>query len=130
MGLTRISNPHHGHHLQQPNHRITSIYGRILRANVLPSKEHQIMPLKKLTPTLIILVNDSIKNYLRYQDLLNNTKKYSDRWYVYLRERNSFFGTIKDVTGLTSSQAHDLIYNKTNTSSYWLADGKIRKEHP
>ena len=88
------------------------------------------MALKRQTPSSIILINDQIKNWLRWNDQLKHQKPASDKWYNILRERNACYEVLIRTTGLTLEKVNDLIYNKTNTSSYWLADGTIRKEHP
>jgi hypothetical protein len=88
------------------------------------------MPLKRQTIATIEAINSQIKAWLRWQDLLREEKYYTDRWYALLRERNACYSTIINLTGMTADQAYDIIYNKTNTSSYWLANGQIRKEHP
>jgi hypothetical protein len=88
------------------------------------------MAIKKQTPTTIELINNQIKHWLRWQDKCKLTTTFSDNWYVYLRERNACWDLIIRTTGLDLNQAYDLIYNKTNTASYWLPDGQIRKDHP
>ena len=88
------------------------------------------MPLKRQTLTSIDLINSQIKAWLRWHDAMALENQHSDRWYVLLRERNACTDIIMRTGGLTLDQTFDLIYNKTNTSSYWLANGQIRKEHP
>lgn len=88
------------------------------------------MPIKRQTLASIELINSLAKAWLRWHDQMREEKLYTDRWYVYLRERNSCTDIIMRTSGLTLDQTYDLIYNKTNTSSYWLANGQIRKDHP
>ena len=88
------------------------------------------MPIKRQTLASIELINSLAKAWLRWHDQMRAEKLYTDRWYVYLRERNSCTDIIMRTSGLTLDQTYDLIYNKTNTSSYWLANGQIRKDHP
>ena len=88
------------------------------------------MALKKQTRASLETINVSIKGFLKWHNKLRDAKTHSDDWFVYLRERNAYYSTLLQVTGLSMSQVNDLIYNKTNTASYWSPDGEIRKDHP
>lgn len=90
----------------------------------------KLMALKKQTPSSIQTINTQIKAWLRWQTELVNEQKNTDRWYLILKERNACMTIIMGISGLNLEQTYDLVYNKTNTSSYWLPNGTIRKEHP
>ena len=86
--------------------------------------------MRKLTPESIELVNQEIRNYLNLSDTLTLTPRDTDQWFVTLRKCQATYHLLKTLTGLPERRLDELIYNKTNTSSYWLANGDIRKDHP
>lgn len=84
------------------------------------------MSLKKLNKDLIALVNRECLLWLDYQGKMRTEEIYSDRWFAYKRERDAAWTLIKGMTGLDARQVDNLIYNKVNTSTFWLPDGTIR----
>jgi hypothetical protein len=87
------------------------------------------MPIKPQTPTQIELINTKIQHWLKWQTKCQQTRTFSDEWYVYLRERNACWDLIIRTSGLTLKQTYDLLYNTTTTATYWLPNGEIRKEN-
>ena len=85
------------------------------------------MSLKKLSKDLLALVDKERLAWLKYQNLMREQELMSDAWFVYKRERDACWAIIKTLTGLNARQVDDLIYNKTNTSTYWLPDGTIKR---
>jgi hypothetical protein len=88
------------------------------------------MSIRRQNPDSIHLINESITDYLKMSDLLKTFKMGSDEWFATLRQHRATYQLLKTATGLSETKLDDLIYNKTNTASYWLPDGTIRKEHP
>jgi hypothetical protein len=86
--------------------------------------------MKKLNPDTIQMVDQEIKNYLKQVDNLQSVEAASDEWYAQVRKIQALYQLLKSTTGLSEYKLDDLIFNKTNTSSYWLPNGDIRKEHP
>jgi hypothetical protein len=84
------------------------------------------MSLKKLNKDSLALVNKECLSWLNYQSKMREAGLYTDAWFVYKRERDACWGLIKTLTGLDSRQVDNLIYNKVNTSTFWLPDGTIR----
>jgi hypothetical protein len=84
------------------------------------------MSLKKLNPDLLALLNQERLTWLKYQNLMREQEIYSDKWFVYKRERDASWTLIKGMTGMNSRQVDDFIYNKQNTSTHWLPNGTIR----
>jgi hypothetical protein len=84
------------------------------------------MSLKKLNKDSIALVNKECLLWLDYQGKMRNAGLYTDDWFIYKRERDACWTLIKGMTGLDARQVDNLIYNKVNTSTFWLPDGTIR----
>ena len=84
------------------------------------------MSIKPLTTDTVKLINQECLTWLMLQTRLRNEEMYSDRWFAIKRERDAVWSLIKNMTGLNNRQVDDLIYNKTNTMTYWHANGKIR----
>ena len=86
--------------------------------------------MRKLTPETLALVNTELLNWLNQKSHIQTLTKQSNAWYNAVRRQQQTYKLLLSLTGLPENKLDDLIYNKTNTSSYWLPDGNIRKEHP
>ena len=82
--------------------------------------------IKPLTTDTVKLINQECLTWLTLQTKLRQEDMYSDRWFAIKRERDAVWSLIKNMTGLNNRQVDDLIYNKTNTMTYWHPNGKIR----
>jgi hypothetical protein len=72
-------------------------------------------------------INEECLKWLTYQSKLRKEPIYSDAWFVYKRERDVIWALIKNMTGLNARQVDDLIYNKSNTMTYWEPNGQIKR---
>ena len=85
------------------------------------------MSIKPQTKESIRTINQECLKWLTYQSKLRKENLYSDAWFVYKRERDVIWALIKNMTGLNARQVDDLIYNKTNTMTYWEPNGQIKR---
>ena len=88
------------------------------------------MAIKKLTKEKLQLVEAEIATWLKWQNKLAKETKFSDAWFLFLRERNASYDILMRMTGLTMSRVDNLIYKKIGIEAFWLPDGSIRKDHP
>jgi hypothetical protein len=88
------------------------------------------MAIKKLSKEKLQLVEAERLTWLKWQNKLAKTTKFSDDWFAYLRERNASYDILMRLTGLTRSRVDEILYNKLSVETFWLADGTIRRNHP
>jgi hypothetical protein len=88
------------------------------------------MAIKKLSKEKLQLVEAERLTWLKWQNKLAKTAKFSDEWFAYLRERNASYDILMRLTGLTRSRVDEILYNKLSVETFWLADGTIRRNHP
>ena len=88
------------------------------------------MAIKKLSKEKLQLVEAERLTWLKWQNKLAKTTKFSDDWFAYLRERNASYDILMRLTGLTRSRVDEILYNKLSVETFWLSDGTIRRNHP
>jgi len=87
------------------------------------------MAIKKLSPELIDAVNGDIKNWLHHTAELNKHQVASPEWFKHIGKRNDYYQILKSITGLTDSRLNNMLYNDTNTATYWKPDGTIKRNY-
>ena len=88
------------------------------------------MAIKRLSKDKLELVENQRLAWLKWQNKLAKETKFSDRWFVLLRERNACYDIIMTVTGLTRSRVDDLVFNRVSTATFWTPTGEIKRNHP
>lgn len=88
------------------------------------------MAIKKLSKEKLQLVEAEIATWLKWQNKLAKENKFSDAWFLFLRERNASYDILMRLTGLTRSRVDEILYNKLSVETFWLSDGTIRRNHP
>lgn len=83
----------------------------------------------QIKPETRELIESEILEYIRLSNILKLSKYGTDEWFKTHQQWNGCYGLLKTITGLSDKRLNDLLAGRTNTATYWLADGTIRKDH-
>lgn len=84
---------------------------------------------RPLSELLVNEVDKEIKNYIYHSDECKRLEVLSAEWFVHKKQRDAIWNILKSMTGLSDKRLNDLIAGRTNTATYWLPNGEIRKDH-
>lgn len=84
---------------------------------------------KRLNQEQVQLVEQEIKNFIYHSDECKRLEVLSAQWFIHKRQRDAIFNILQSMTGLSTKRLDDLIAGRTNTATYWLTNGQIRKDH-
>mgnify|MGYP000429172869 FL=1 len=84
---------------------------------------------RPLSSLLVNQVDEEIKNYIYHSDECLRLETLSAEWFIHKKQRDAIWNILKSMTGLSDLRLEHLINGTTNTATYWLPNGQIRKDH-
>ena len=84
---------------------------------------------RTLKPYEIELLDRELDNWTHHTNQLKLCTPNSKDWEDHLWKRKLSESIIAGTTGLTHKRLDDLLWKITNTATYWLPNGTIRKDH-
>lgn len=87
------------------------------------------MAIKKLSPDLINTVNAEIKNWLFNDAERKRHDVGTTAWLEHHRKCQQYYQLLQTITGLPDKRLMNMIYNATNTATYWMPDGTIKRNY-